>query len=498
MLSLSIIIAVVVLFVVVLISVSYVKAPPSQAFIISGLGKEPRVLIGKGGLRIPFLERLDKVYLGQITVDIKTETPVPTNDFINVDVDAVAKIRIAPTEDGIKIAGKNFLNMSPDTISQQLQDSLQGNMREIIGTLDLKTLNIDRDSFSDQIMEKAKVDMDKLGIEILSCNIQNITDREGLIKDLGADNTAKIKKEAAITKAKSERDVSVEVSKANKEANDARVESETSIAIRNNELAIKKAELKQKEDIKKAEADSAYDIQMQEQQKYLKVKVVEANIEETKKKQVLSEEQIKVQENTLKATVNKKADSEKYRIETDAAAALEQRKRIAEAETYEAIKKAEAIKAEAEAKKYQMLQEAEGIKAKGEAEAHAIEKKGIAEAEAMNKKAEAYKKYNGAAIVEMMVKILPQVAESVSKPLSSIDSVKIYGTSGDSGVAGVSGNIPVMMKQVFDTMTEATGVDMREILRSNTIEAKTTRNVNLNDKAKEVIDDILSAPETKE
>lgn len=149
------------------------------------------------------------------------------------------------------------------------------------------------------------------------------------------------------------------------------------------------------------------------------------------------------------------------------------------------------MKAEAEARKYLMLQEAEGIKAKGEAEAYAIEKKGIAEAEAMDKKAEAYKKYNGAAIVEMMVKILPQVAESVARPLSSIDSVNIYGTSGDSGVSGISGNVPVMMKQVFDTMTEATGVDMREILKSNTLEAKTTRNVNLNDRAKEVADNIL-------
>ena len=191
-----IIVAVIILLLLVLILVSYVKAPPSQAFIISGISKEPRVLIGKGGFRIPFFERLDKVYLGQITVDINTETPVPTNDFINVDVDAVAKVRVLPTPEGIRLAGKNFLNMNPVMISDQLQDSLQGNMREIVGTLDLKGINIDRDSFSDQIMTKAKPDMEKLGIEILSCNIQNVTDREGLIKDLGADNTSKIKKDA--------------------------------------------------------------------------------------------------------------------------------------------------------------------------------------------------------------------------------------------------------------------------------------------------------------
>lgn len=492
-----IIVAVIILLLLVLILVSYVKAPPSQAFIISGISKEPRVLIGKGGFRIPFFERLDKVYLGQITVDINTETPVPTNDFINVDVDAVAKVRVLPTPEGIRLAGKNFLNMNPVMISDQLQDSLQGNMREIVGTLDLKGINIDRDSFSDQIMTKAKPDMEKLGIEILSCNIQNVTDREGLIKDLGADNTSKIKKDAAITKAEADKEVSIRTSQAEKEANDARVEAETAIAVKNNELAIKKSELKKQEDIKRAEADAAYKIQEQEQNKTLNVKTVDAQIEQTKREQILSEEKIRIKQNELNAEVNKQADADKYRIETDAAAALEQRKRIAEAERYEAEQKALALKASAEAKKYEMEQEAAGIKAKGEAEAYAIEKKGIAEAEAMDKKAEAYKKYNGAAVVEMMVKILPQVAESVAKPLGSIDSVNIYGTTSDSGISGVSGNIPVMMKQVFDTMSEATGVDMRDILKAKTLEAQTTRNVNLNDAAREIADNILKGDKEK-
>ena len=172
----------------------YVKAPPDQAYIISGLKKDGKILIGRAGIRIPFFERLDRLYLGQMTVDIKTGQSVPTNDFINVNVDAVAKVRISPTEDGIKLASKNFLNKHPEDITMDLQDSLQGNMREIIGTLSLKEINTDRDSFSDQVMSKASRDMDKLGIEILSCNIQNVTDENGLIKDLGADNTSKLRK----------------------------------------------------------------------------------------------------------------------------------------------------------------------------------------------------------------------------------------------------------------------------------------------------------------
>ena len=163
-----IIAAVVIALVVLIIATGYVKAPPDQAFIISGLSRDPKIISGGSGIRIPVLQRVDKLYLGQMSVDIKNEQAVPTNDFINVNVDAVAKVRISPTQEGIKLAAKNFLNKRPEAITLDLQDSLQGNMREIIGTLSLKEINTDRDSFSDQVMNKASSDMDKLGIEILS------------------------------------------------------------------------------------------------------------------------------------------------------------------------------------------------------------------------------------------------------------------------------------------------------------------------------------------
>ena len=240
-LSLIITIAVIVVLLVVFLAVSYVKAPPKDAYIISGISKQPRILIGKGGLRVPGLERVDKVFLGQTSVDIKTSVPVPTNDFISVMVDAVAKIRVINTPDGIRLAAKNFLNMTERDIANQVKDSLEGNMREIIGTLDLKSLNIDRDGFSDQIATKAAKDMAKLGIEVISCNIQNITDNEGLIKNLGADNTFKIRKEASITKAQAERDIAIAEAQAAKEANDAKVQSEMEIAEKQTSLAIRQA-----------------------------------------------------------------------------------------------------------------------------------------------------------------------------------------------------------------------------------------------------------------
>ena len=485
----AIIIAVVFLL-AIFVMVSYVKAPPSYAFIISGLSKEPRVLIGSGGFRVPFFERLDKVYLGQITVDIKTEESVPTNDFINVDVDAVAKIRVTPNPEGTRLAAKNFLNMTPVMIAEQLQDSLQGNMREIIGTLDLRSLNTDRDGFSDQVMMKASPDMSKLGIEIISCNIQNVTDKEGLIHDLGADNTAKIKKDASINRAHAERDVKIEVAHADKDANDARVDADTAIAIKNNELALKRAALKQQADTAQADADAAYSIQQQEQQKTINIKTVEAQIEKTRREQILSKEQIEIRMNHLAAEVEKKADADKYQIQKNAEADLEQRKRIAEAQRYEAEQKALAQNAASDATRYQLEQEAQGIKAKGEAEAYAILKKGEAEAMAMDKKAEAYKKYNSAAVAQMMIEVLPQIVENVAKPISAIKDVNIYSSGDSNGISSLSGNVPVAIKQAFDVIKSATGVDMADIMRAGSIEAKTTRNINLNDNAQDVIDNI--------
>ena len=358
-------------FLLILFLASYVKTNSQIALVISGLSKKPKVLIGTSGFCIPFLQRKDKLYLGEIEVDIKTTESVPTSDFINVDVDAVAKIRVKQMGAGLECAISNFLNREPEEISNRAKGVLQGNMREIVGTLDLRSLNTDRDGFSNQIQQKASKDMDMLGIEILSCNIQSVTDREGLIEALGADNTCKITKDAAINKALATKDVEIAKAKAEQEANDARVLAATAIAEKNNELAIKRSELKIQEDIKKAEADAAYEIQKQEQSKTIKVKTVEAQaaeaiiaaerqkqinakeveaeVEKATKIQELKTQEIAIKEKMLEAEINKKADAEKYQKEVNALAELEQRKRKAEAETYEAEQKAKAKRAEAEA-----------------------------------------------------------------------------------------------------------------------------------------------------
>ena len=499
----GIIAGVVILFVIIFLCM-YVKAPPSVAYVLSGLRKEPRILVGTGGFKVPIIERLDKVFLGQTTVDVKTSMPVPTHDFIDVMVDAVCKVRVMPTPEGTRLAAKNFLNMTSHEIASSIKDSLEGNMREVIGAISLEGLVTDRDAFSDQIQQKAAKDMAKLGLEILSCNIQNITDQKGLINDLGADNTYKIKKDAAINKANAEKEIAIAESDAKKAANDVRVKNDTEIAERNNELAIKQADLKRVADAKQAEADAAYEIQKQEQQKTVNERTVDAQIAKTKREQILADEQVKVTENKLRAEVNAKADAAKYntevdaqarkfKMETDAQAELEQKKREAEAKAYMAEQEAKAVKAKADAAKYAALQEAAGIEAKGKAEAAAtqaklaaeaegIRAKGDAEAEAMDKKSEAFKKSEFARlemVLEMQKTVLPQVAQSVAEPMSQIKDVRIYGNTG-AEIQGISQNVPAVMQRTFDIVKETTGVDLADVMRAETIDAKVTKNVNLN------------------
>lgn len=431
----------------------YVKAPPNVAYIISGITKNPRILIGIGGFKIPLLERVDMLYLGQMSVDIKTSQSVPTNDFINVKVDAVAKI-IVDKENGIYLAARNFLNMEPADITRSLQDSLEGNMREIIGTLDLKKINVDRDSFSDEVLKKAAKDMEKLGISILSCNIQNVVDDNGLIVDLGADNTAKIRKDASISKAVAERDVAIAEAAAKKEANDAQVHADLAIAQRQNELSIAKSELKRTADIKKAEADAAYAIQQQEQQKSIEVATVNAQIAKAEREADLKKQEVLVKEQILAATIQKQADADKYRVEQDALAEQAKRQR------------------EAEAQRYAMEQEAAAIKAKGEAEAAA-----------MDKKAEAMKKYGQAAMAQMAIEVLPQVAKEVAAPLSKVDKITLYG---EGGMGSLSGNVPSVMAKVFDTVKSATGIDLQEIAKGETYDAKVNKNISIDGKMPEI------------
>lgn len=450
-----------VIIIVAILMSGYVKAPPDKAFIISGYRKEPRILIGRAGVKVPFLERKDTLIVKQITVDIKTNGYIPTLDFIGVDIDAVAKIKVNTDPQGIKLAMANFLNMREEDIVTALTDSLQGNMREIIGTVKLKELCTDRKKFGDEVQEKAQKDMNALGIQIISCNIQRIEDEKGLILALGQDNMSQIQKDASIAKALAEKDVAIAEAEAKKVANEAQVKADTDIAEKQNELRIKKAELKKESDIKQAEADAAYSIQNETQRKTIEVTKAEADIARQEKAIELKQREADVKEQELSATIRKKADADKYQEEKKAEVELYKRQKDAEAKKFEAEREAEALRISADAKKYQAEQDAAGIKAKGIAEAEAIRAKGIAEAEATEKKAEAMAKMKEAAVLEMYFKVLPEIAESVAKPLANIDKITMYGEGNTSKLVE---DITKSTSQISEGLTSGLGIDIKSLL----------------------------------
>ena len=466
----------IVLFVIAFFLLGYVKAPPDRAIVISGWKKQPRMLIGRAGIKLPFFERTDSLYLKQVTVPVNSNS-IPTNDFINVNIEAVIKIRICSESETINRAMTNFLNKSPQEIIKDTQDALAGNMREIIGTLSLKDLSQNKDKLSEAIRNAAGGDMHALGLEIVTCNIQNVSDEKGLIEDLGMCNTADIQKEASIVRANAERDVAVAKAAADKEANEARVKAQMEIAQKNNELAVREAELQKVTDTKKAEAEAAFEIQKQEQRKTIEITSTNADIARSEREVELKRKEAEVKEQALEADVKRKAEAERYRQEQEAEAQLFMRTKEAEAKKIEFEREAEALRIKAEAERHAQEQEAEAIKAKGRAEADAIQAKGLAEAEAIDKKAEAMKKYGQAAITEMIVGVLPEIARSVAEPIAAIDEVRIIGGDAN-GVSGISNNVPVMMAKTMETVKAATGIDLEEIVRGDSFDAKTTRNIN--------------------
>lgn len=454
-------VAAVVLFFLLIFITGYVKASPDTAIIISGLRKNPKVLIGKAGIKIPFLERKDELNLQLIPIDVKTSNAVPTADYININVDATVNVKISDNEERLKLAAQNFLNKNAEYIGRVAREVLEGNVREIVGKMALEEMVSDRQKFAFLVKENAEPDLAAMGLDIISFNVQNFVDGNGVIENLGVDNIVKIQKNAAISRAESEKEIAKAQANAKREANEAEVNAESEIAKKQNELSIQKAELKRESDIKKAEADAAYKIQEEEQRKTVEITTANANIAKQEKEILLKQREAEVMEQALDAQVKKKAEAERFAKQQQADAQLYERQREAEAKKFETEKEAEAMKAQAEAKKFTMEQEAEGIRTRGLAEAEAIRAKSVAEAEGIEKKAEAMAKMGEAAVLEMYFKALPEVVKNAAEPLNSVDRITMYGEGNSSKLMK---DIMGTVVQVTDGLKESTGVDLQAVL----------------------------------
>lgn len=409
-------IPVVVILALVVFLIGYTKATPDIAKVISGIKKEPRTIIGKAGFRWPILERVDGLYLKLISVDVKTNSAVPTADYINIMVDSNVNIQVSKDPKLILLAERNFLNRDAEYISRTAREVLEGNMREIVGQMTLEQMVSDRKLFADKVRENAGPDLAAMGLDIISFNVQNFIDENRVIENLGVDNIVKIQKKAAISKAESERDIAqaqaaskteiakaeaakdLEIAKVKAETDkasqsaivasqqavqEAKIASEQVIIEKENAKALKQAELEAKTNAEKAKADAAYAIQEQEQRKSVEEATANANLIKQEKEVELRKKQAEIQEQELDAQIKKQADAEKYAVMQRAEAELFERQKAAEAKAFEAEQNAKAQliaqQKQAEAEKYQQEKEAEAVIAKSEAEKTAKENAALAE-----------------------------------------------------------------------------------------------------------------------
>ena len=472
------IVLVALLLVIIFFKSCYKTCPPTKAMALTGPTGSSTV-IGKAKLIIPIIQRVDYMSLENIQVDFTSRDEIPTKDAINVLVDAVANMAIDQNPDVLKVASSKFLGYSTKDIQEIVTPILEGNIREIISQTTLKELiQGDKKEFAERVVENVSPNLKDMGLKLTTFNIQNFKDKNGVIDNLGIENTEQIRKDAAIAAAKAKSEIAIAQAQADKEANDAQVVAETDMAAKKNELAIKKAELKKQSDIEIAKAEAAKGIEAEAQRREQEIATANANLARQEKEIELKEREVKITERQLEAEIKKKAEADKFAAQQAADAKLYETQRKSEAELFERQKKAEAEKFEAEQKadaqkaladaiKAQGIAEAEAAKAKGEAEAAAIKAKTEAEAEGLMKKAEAMAAYGDAAKQDMQLQALkvyfeqlPAIAKAVGDGYQNVDKIMMFG--GES--SKLASDIMTNVSQVSEGLSESLGIDLKSLL----------------------------------
>ena len=464
----------VLLILIIIFMCNYIKVPPNVALIVSGRkhkykvkdaeGKEIvkrfgyRIVRGGATFVIPFFERVDKLNLGIMQVDIKTGQPVPSQEYIGVMVDGVANIKIGSDDVSVATAAEQFLGWKQQEIAAVAMQVLEGNMREIIGRMTIADLVQNRDKFANETQNAAPADMRNMGLEIVNITIQNFSDNDGVLDTLAVKNIAEKKRDADIARAEAQRDTVIRQSIADQEGNKARAEANATIAEQNKVLELRRAQFRAEQDRAKADADLAYQVQQENARKELETERAAAELIRLQKETELQAQQVQIQREKLSIDVRERAEAERDAKIAAAEAERAVTQARAEAELYKAEKEAEAnlISAQREA-------EAKFILAQKEAEA--IRMKGEAEAEAMLKKAEAMKQYGQAAMMQMVIDKLPDMAKAVSEPLSKTDKIILFGEGGATSMARDTAGT---MLQTFEAVKDAVGLDIPRMLKDVT------------------------------
>lgn len=451
-----------ILLVLIIFTTTWKRVSQDKAIVVTGLKK--RVISGGGGIVIPLLERSDRISLENMKIEVKTDG-ARTEQGVDIRADGVAVIKVKSDKESILNAIEQFNTgreqQTIDVIKDTAKDVLEGKLREIISKMTVEEIYKDREVFASEVQEVAAMGLSSMGLELKAFTIRDISDKNGYLEALGKPRIAEVKKNAAIAEAEMEKLTRVQVSESERLGAEAKILAETQVAEANKEKELKVQAYREEQETYKARADLAYEIEKNKVAKEVTETAMLVELTKKEKEAEIQEKEAIRREKELLATVNKQADADMYRLSKEADAS-----KYAELQEAEALSMAIKIKAEAEA---------EAIRIRGEAEAAATLAKGSAEAETMVKKANAYRMYNDAAVTQMIVEKLPEIAQAVASPLSQTEKIVVIDNGGTSGgAAKVSGYVTDIISQLPETIEAVTGFNVMETFKSkmNTAEER--------------------------
>ena len=466
----GIVLIVVVMTLVIMVFSRYTKVGPNQVLIVSGRkhrledGTDVgfRIVKGGGTFVMPVFEKVDILSLELLTIDVQTPE-VYTSKGVPVKVDGVAQIKVKGDDVSIRTSAEQFLGKATDEIRNIATQTLEGHLRAILGTMTVEEIYQNRDAFASKVQEVAAGDMANMGLGIVSFTIRDIRDTQGYLDALGKPRIAQVKRDAQIAQAEADRDAMIKTSQATQAGQEAKFAADSKIAEAQREYQTNVAGYQATVNQKKAEADLAYDLQKFKTGQLVKAEEVQVQIVEKQKQIELQQQEILRKQRELEANVQKPADAERYKVETLANATKFQLE--TEAEGAASAAKAKGF-ANADVAKATGLAEAEANKARGLAEAAVIEAQGKATASAMQAKADSFKQYNEAAVIEMIVRILPEVAGKVSEPLSKMERMVIInsGSGPGGGASKLTGDVTQIIAQLPPIIESLTGIKFEKLL----------------------------------
>jgi flotillin len=469
-----VVVAIVIFTLVVTVLSRYTKVGPNQVLIISGTnhkyadpdGTERmrgfRIVKGGGTFVYPVIEKVDVLSLELLTIDVNTPE-VYTSKGVPVKVDGVAQIKVKGDDVSVATAAEQFLSKSTDEIKNVATQTLEGHLRAILGTMTVEDIYQNRDAFASKVQEVAAGDMANMGLSIVSFTIRDIRDGQGYLEALGKPRIAQVKRDAQIAQAEADRDAMIRSAAATQAGQEAKFVADSKIAEAQRDYQSNVATYQAAVNQKKAEADLAYDLQKFKTGQLVKAEEVQVSIIEKQKQIELQQQEILRKQRELEAMVQKPADAERYRVETLATAKKFQLE--TEAAGAAAATKASGFAA-ADVAKATGIAEAEANKARGLADAAVIEAQGSATAEAMKLKAESFRLYNEAAVIEMIVRIMPELAGRISEPLSKTDKIVIInsGNGPGGGASKLTGDVTQIISQLPPVLESLTGIKFEKLL----------------------------------